>query len=290
MVKIIIAIILVSTISYGKMFDVSKFGAKLAGKNIDKVVKSIKKSNFTKDIPKLKPIKGLKKELSAIASVANKISKKGDFEDKFISKTKYSLSAIQQYARYGDAYFDTMKHFSKKTVDISTSTLKQLKQKFPSMPKINFKSTEAFNDKMVETLKYTGKKGWKASQELFGLAKKYPKSTVVSGMYAWYVTDPESFFEQKEKLLAFLTSTLKEGVSDATKLTLESSSGIADGFMEVAKEKATVSNILILILVFFSFIAWKLRSYIKRFFKIKLENRLEKESDKRKNQDEEGLL
>ncbi len=292
--KILLVIMLVSTLSYGKMFDVNKFGTKLAGKNIDKVVESIKKSDFTKNIPELKLKKGLKPELSVIALIANKIAKKGNFEDKFITKTIYPLLAVQQYARYGDGYLNTMKHFSKKVVGMSADTLKQLKQKFPNMPKMNFKSTEEFNDKMVDVLKHTGKKGWKASQELFNLAKKYPKSTVVAGLYGWYVIDPESYFEQKEKLLAHLASTLREGVSDVTKLTLDTSSGVADGFMEAIKEKAMFPNILILVLALLSFVIWKLRSYIKRFIKIKLEQGLEKASNKKEEikqeDEEEGLF
>jgi len=115
------------------------------------------------------------------------------------------------------------------------------------------------------------------------LAKKHPKSTVVAGLYAWYVTDPDSFFEQKDKLISSVGSTLEEGVSDVTKLTLGATGGIADGFMSVAKEKMTLSNVIVLILALFAFLLWKFRSYIKRYFKIKLENSLAKEINNRQN-------
>ena len=267
---------LISTISYGKMFDIGKFSKKLAGKNLDKVTKMVKKSNFTKNLPDIKLPKTLRPEVSTLVSVASKISKKGDFEDKLIAKTLHPTDVLRQYAKYGDKYLDTMKHFSKKTVALSASTLKSLKNKFPDMPNVKFKTSQEFNDGFVKALRFTGKKGWKASKELTKLAKKHPKSTLVAGLMAWYATDPAGFLEQKEKLLAYVESTLKAGVTDVTKLTLGASSGVVDGFIETIKEKATVSNILLLIFVFFLFILWKLRSYIKRFIKTKLEQRLDK--------------
>jgi hypothetical protein len=281
--KIIIALILISTISYGKMFDVGKFSKKLVGKNLDKVTKMVKKSNFTKNLPDLKLTKALRPEVSTIVAVANKIAKKGDFEDKLIAKTLHPTDVIRQYAKYGDKYLDTMKHFSKKTVGLPVSKLKSLKNKFPDMPNLKFKTSQEFNDGFVKALRYTGKKGWKASKELTKLAIKYPKSSLVSGLMAWYAADPEGFLQQKEKLLTYVESTLKAGVTDATRVTLGASSGVADGFMETIKEKATVSNILLLVFVFFLFILWKLRTYIKRFMKIKLEKGIEKVEKKNNN-------
>ena len=285
MKKIVVTVLLLNTFSFGKMFDAGTFSKKLVGKNLDKVSKTIKQSDFTKNLPDIKLSKSLKPEVSDVVMVANKIAKKGDFEDKLISKTKYPTEVVRQYSKYGDTYLHTIKEFNQKAVSLSSSRIKNLKDNFPSMPNVKFKTSQEFNDKFVATLKHTGKKGWEASQALMKLSVKYPKSTAVAGLYAWYVADPESFFEQKEKLVAFVESSLKEGVKDVTKVVLGASGGIMTGFMEVMKEKATPSNIVGLILALFLFILWKLRSYIKRFFKIKLENGLEKASKNNKRQD-----
>lgn len=279
--------------SQANMFDIVKFNKKIVGKNLGKLSQELTTSPHVKKMA-LKNITLNKTSTDVVGSVALAIANKSKFGDKLMATTAYPTAVIRQYSKYGDKYLLTMKEFSNRSLALSSTNLKNLKDKFPSMPKINFKNSEAFNNKMVKTLQFTGKKGWEASQQLAKLAKAHPKSTVVVGLYAWYVTDPESFFEQKEKLITFVGLTLEEGMSDITKLTLNSTSGIADGFMTVAKEKMTFSNIMVLILSVFLFILWKLRSYIKKYFKIKLENGLEKAKSKSTNrnntQNNERLL
>jgi len=287
MKKIIVVLILISVVSYGKILNIGKLSGKLVGKNIDRVSVLIKKSPYTKNMPQLKLSKAVDPKVLDLVTVGSKISKKGNFEYKLIDKTDVPLDVIREYAKHGDSFLDTTKEFSKRAVNLPRSTYRKLAQQFDNMPKIEIKSAKIFNDKMIETLKYTGAKGWKASQELYALAKQYPKSTAVTGLIAWYAYDPESFLEQKDKLIAHINATVKESASDATKLTLGVSSGIADGFMSVAKEKLTISNVFILLLALLAFIGWKLRSYIKRYFHIKLENGLEK-TKKNNNKNEEG--
>lgn len=287
MKKIIIAILLLSSINQAKMFNLSVFNKSIVGKNIGKLSKELTTSPHIQKMV-LKDVALKKTSTDVVSSVALAIANKSKFGDELMATTASPTAVIRQYAKYGDNYLVTMKEFNKKSLALSADSIKSLKDKFPSMPKISFKTSKEFNDKMVKTLQFTGKKGWEASQQLAKLAKAHPKSTVVAGLYAWYVTDPNSFFEQKDKLIASVGSTLREVVSDVTKLTLGASSGIADGFMSVVKEKMTLSNIIVLILVFFSFVLWKLRLYIKKYFKIKLENSLEKATKNKKNR--EGLL
>ncbi len=287
MKKIIIAILLLSSINQAKMFDLSVFKKSIVGKNIGKLSKELTTSSHIQKMA-LKDVALNKTSTDVVSSVALAIASKSKFGDELMATTAYPTAVIRQYGKYGDNYLVTIKEFSEKSLALSSTGIKSLKDKFPSMPKINFKTSKEFNDKIVKTLQFTGKKGWEASQQLAKLAKAHPKSTAVAGLYAWYVTDPNSFFEQKDKLIASVGSTLEEGVSDATKLTLGASTGIADGFMSIAKEKMTLSNIIVLILAFFTFILWKLRSYIKKYFKIKLENGLEKATDNRQNS--KGLM
>ena len=290
MKRSVIVVLMLTSLVYGK-FDVSKFLRKIPSKNIGKVIKRVKISSYTKKLPKLKLVQEVSDEKRVLASVATKIANRGKFENRLISETKYPLEVVHQYSKYGDNYLDTMKYTSKHIKNISVD---KLKNRFPSIPKINFKTSQEFNNKFIETLRYTGKRGWKASQELMLLAKKYPKSTVVTSLMAWYALDPESFFKQKEKLIDFVESSVKEGSSDVTKVILGATSGIANGVLSVAKEKITGSNIIILVLMF-SFLAWKLYSYIKQYFQIKIENTLEKAKNKSTNlkhnqTNEEGLL
>ena len=287
MKKIIIAILLLSSINQAKMFDLSVFKKKIVGRNIGKLSKELTTSSHIKKMV-LKDVTLNKTSTDVVSSVALSIANKSKFGDKLMATTTYPTAVIRQYAKYGDNYLVTIKEFSEKSLALSSTGIKNLKDKFPSMPKINFKTSEEFNDKMVKTLQFTGKKGWEASQQLAKLAKAHPKSTVVAGLYAWYVTDPNSFFEQKDKLIASVGSTLEEGVSDVTKLALGASTGIVNGFISIAKEKMTLSNIIVLVFTFFAFVLWKLRSYIKKYFKIKLENGLEKATENRQNS--KGLL
>lgn len=285
--KIILIALLLSSVSYGKLFDVKIFKNKLVGKNVNKLVNEAGESSYTKKLVTQK-ISLNTPAIDVVSSVAQNISKKSAFGDALISKTDYPVDVLRQYTKYGDRYVDTVGEFSKKSMNLNKVEAHDFKNKFPSMPTINFKTSKEFNDKMVETLKFTGKRGWEVSQGLFALAKKHPKSTAVTALMAWYVADPQSFFEEKEKLMAFVSSTLEEGVSDATQLVLRASSGVANGFMSVVKEKMTVGNMMVLLLLFLSFMVWKLRSYIKRYFKIKLEGFLQKE--KKKSENNEGLL
>ena len=274
------ALLLLTSFSFGKMFDAGKFSKKLVGKNLDRVVKTIKKSSYTKKLPTLKLNKALSPKVLTVVRVANKIAKKGDFEDRLITKTLHPTDLIRQYSKYGDKYLDTMKYFSKKSMDLSKGNLKKLKNNFPNMPNIKFKTSNEFNNKFIVALRQTGKKGWEVSTRLLRLSSKYPRSTVVTGLMAWYAVDPNGFMEKKEQLLAYAEETLKSTVKDVTRVTLGASSGIVDGLIETIKEKATLSNILGLIVAFFLFILWKLRSYIKRYFKIKLEQGLKNTSKK----------
>lgn len=294
MKKMIIAILLINSMGQAKMFDLSIFKNKIVGKNVGKLSKELEASPHINKML-LKNVATTKTSNDVVSSVALAIANKSQFSDKLMATTAYPTDVIRQYSKYGNQYLLNMKEFGNKTLALSVNSLQSLKNKFPSMPKIEFKTSEAFNDKMIETLRHTGAKGWKVSRSLAKLAQSHPKSTAVVGLYAWYVTDPESFFEQKEVLMAFVASTLKEGVSDVTEVMLEASSGIANGFISVVKEKLNISNIIVMVLIVLLFISWKLRSYIKMYFNIKLNKRLDtaatRKSKKLNNEeDNEGLL
>ena len=307
---LMLIVILASTLVYGAKFNIVSFTKKLdyaSAKEIGQLAKQLHKSPYARRLLAAKVINseavvaGVKvlcikqPQYCLLAKSSLDIAQKSKYADELMARTDYPLDVIRFHMRHGDTFLDTMKGFSIGVGKTTSAQLQLLKRKLPNMPQINTVAMKEFNDKMVLVLRRTGKKGWEASQELMVLAKKYPKSTVVSGLMTWYVSDPESFFEQKDKLIAQIESTVKEGVSDATKVTLGASAGVAEGFMDVVKEKMTVSNLLILLLAFAAFILWKLRSYITRYFHIKLENGLEntkqnKKQNFNKNDDEEGLL
>jgi len=291
MKKIILSLLVIGSLSYGKGFNYIKFSKKIS-KNIDRTVKVVKNSKYIKELPDIKLPKGISKEVATITKVASKIAKKGDFESKLVATTAHPSLLITQYAKYGDNYLDTIKIFSKRALNVSQDGLSKIKKKFKDMPTINFKTSKEFNDKFIEATKLTGKKGLEVSKKLAKFAKENPKSSIVSAMMAWYAYDPNSFLAKKEELLNYLTSTLKTGVEDATKVTLEASGGIVDGIVNTIKEKATVSNIIGIVIAIILFILWKFRSFFKEFLNIKLENRLQKEREKNRysNNDEEGTF
>jgi hypothetical protein len=297
MKKIILVILVLTALSYGKIFDITKFSKKIATKNIDKLSKAIKKSNYTKKLPDLKLNKTSNPKVSSVVAVAKKIAEKGDFEDRLVSKTLYPASLIRQYAKYGDSYLAKMKYFSKNAVNIPLKDINKLSKYYPNMPKIKFSSIDEINDKFIIVLKQTGKKGWEVTNKIFKLSQKYPKSSIVTALYAWYLIDPQGFMEHKEELLKKIESIIKEGAKDTTRLALNGSSGIIDGFIETFKEKANILNVSLLLFLFFIFILWKLRNYIKRFFKIKIEQKLDnisrgnsKKNLESNNDDEEGTF
>ncbi len=312
MKKIMIVGILVSTLMYGGKLDIVKLTNKFnysSAKDIGKLTKQIHKSPYARRMLAAKFIKSnvadgavmkvckMQPQYCVLAKSSLVIARKSKYADELMATTDYPLDVIRFHMRHGDTFLDTMKGFSVGVGKTTSAQLQLLKRKFPNMPQINTLAIKDFNDKMIITLRRTGKKGWEATQELMALAKKYPKSTAVAGLMAWYVTDPESFLEQKDKLIVHIGATVKEGVSDVTKVGLGVSSGVADGFMDVAKEKMTISNLLVLLLAFVAFVLWKLRSYISRYFHIKLENGLvnAKKNNKQKlnnkdDDDEEGLL
>jgi len=291
MKKMIMVILLVSSVSYGKSFDVKNFVSKLAGKNVNKLADKVVSSPHTKQMF-TKKVSLESPPIDIVTKIAKNISNKSKFGDELISNTDYPSAVIRQYTKFGDAYLSVMRTFNKNSMALKKVDIELVNKKFPSIPNIKFNSSKVFNDKMVQALQYTGKKGWEVSTKLVTFAKNNPKKSTIYVLMAWYATDPDSFFEQKEKLIAFLESTAKEVVSDATKITLGASEGIANGFMSVAKEKMTVSNMFVLFLLFMAFMVWKLRSYIGKYFSIKLENRLEKVKNKSKNieKNNEGLL
>jgi hypothetical protein len=310
MKKVLIMVLLSISILQGKMFNITKI--------IGKVVKdkdSIKTTRFIKQLDKSpyarrmiapnvinSPIlnTGVKKicqtqpKFCSLSKTFVAFSKKSEYADKLLTTTDYPLDVIRFHMKHGNGFLETIKEFGIGVSKVTSSHVELLRKKFPNMPQIQFENMKKINDKMLLTLRYTGKKGWEATQELLTLAKKYPKSATVATLMAWYISDPESFFEQKANLIDFVGSTIEEGVSDVTKLTLNASSGVADGFTSVLKEKATFSNLMVLFLLFLSFIIWKLREYIKEYVTIKLNNSLKKAKnqsiDRDFNEDREGLL
>ena len=299
---ILVGMLLFSANLYGVKFDVVKLGKQVGrvdAKEIAQLVKQIDKSPYARRKLMAKTINStvmdsgvikvckMKPEFCPVAKVAVVLARKSKYADELLATTDYPLDVIKYYSRHGDTFLDTMKGFGIGVSKVTAAQVELMRRRFPNMPNIAFHSMKEINDKMLVTLRYTGKKGWEASQKLMALSKKYPKSTAVGALMAWYVADPESFFAQKEKLIDFVSSTLEEGTSDITKLALGATQGIADGFVSTVKEKLTVKNSVVLLLLFFGFILWKFRLLVSERFK-RLSNT--KKDTNRDNNNDEGLL
>lgn len=304
MKKIIWLVIIVNSLLVATGLPFSKIFKQIDGKDINKIKKLsakirdsanlsdklIKSSSLTR---KVSTICIEKPNYCALSKGIAIFSQKSNFARELITRTKYPMDVIRLDLKYGDKFVETLSDLSSNILEKSGKGIKSLKTNFPQMPKISFETREAIQDKMLLTLRYTGKKGWETSQSLLKLAKEHPKKSLVVGLMAWYVADPESFFENKEKALAFVGSTLKEGTKDISNLVLDSSSGIADSLSSAVKEKLTFSNGLLLLLLMVSVLVWKMRSFFKSLFTIKLNNILDKEKKKNKiknSKEEEGLF
>ena len=189
----------------------------LKGKADDVVKQMPKASKGTKqtlsknfDVPKLRAKITENPQKVLLANRADEIVSRGDFEKKFFGNQNYDnqLAMIVQSSKYGDEYFDV----AKKVSIITPETLKRSPY-LHHVPKSQL--TEAtLQGKFIETLNKTGKYGWSTIKGIGRFIQENPKLSGTAGLYAWYVSDAESFNlqlkESGKSLAAFLIDTVKQ--------------------------------------------------------------------------------
>ena len=262
---------------------------KMGRGHVDDVVKKLPKPGILKKqrevlsknihLPKLKKAVQQVPEKAILANSAEKIMKKGKFEDSFFTGQKFDnqLALIVQSSKYGDEYFKVAKKIS----SISPDTIAHnsyLAKRIP-VQKINPKTLQS---KYIETLERTGKWGWKKLQKIGAWVAKHPKMSTAGGAYAWYVLDPVGFEEQMKSsgksLSLFLMGTVGsiasgtgEAVTEKVEEVKDSIKKDIDHFMDKKVEdfKSSTSYIVtglvgIMVLIFL-FIVWRKRKIIYHF-------------------------
>jgi len=302
--KTIILTIAISSILFGKNLDIVSIMKKVhpaQQSDLLKISKELTESSYARHMISAKVLKSnipnqgitllCKTQPTACipAKALLNMAEKSPYASELVAVTKYPLDAIRLHMKHGDKFLLNTQQFEVAIKKLSKQDIKILKNEFPKMPNLSPSLMDNVKDKFILSLRYTGDKGWKVSQKLLKFSEKHPKSATVSILMAWYLTNAESFFEEKEKLIKFLGSTVEEGTSDITKVGLNVSSGIANGITSSIEEKLNFSNIIIFILLVLSLGVWKLRKFIKSYFKIKMDGILNKEKIK-SEPIEEGLL
>ena len=260
-----------------------------------KVVKEQIKSKLD-NIPKVP--KAIKEDNSKalIASKADDIVKKGDFEKQFFLSKNFDeqMTIIVQSQKYGDEYFTVASK-------ISADDLKHLSQnpniaKYLPQSKFQNLTQDQLQSKFIDALEKTGNAGWKVLKGIGEFAVKNPLLAGVSGAYLWFSVDPDSFMEAFKKsgksavdfvssIITGLGSGVAEAVVDKAEKTVES---ITKEIMQgsVSYITSLVTGVFVLII---GFIIWRKRKRIYNFLTQADEILQDKQSDiSRKNKKEEG--
>jgi len=217
------------------------------------------------DIPSIpKTIKGNEAK-TLIATKADDIIKKGDYEKRFFENQNFDnqMVMIVQSSKYGDDYFQIAKKLSPDDLKLLSINPKLSKYMTTGM------TTQALQSKFIETLQHTGERGWEVLKEIGTFAINNPKITTISTAYLWYTLDPISFEEKLKEfggsIPDFLTSVVGSvggGAAEVVEQKIDYSidtviSETKNGSIEFLKK-----NILMLILFISVFFAWRKRRII----------------------------
>ena len=257
----------------GKVDDIAKGLPKVSKKMKETLSKNI-------NAPKLTQILKKSPEKILLANKAEKIVEKGNFEKKFFDNQSFNnqLAMIVQSSKYGDEYFDMAQQLSHISPNVLTRN-PQLK-KYISKSQFNERTLQT---KFIETLEKTGKWGWERMQNIGAWITKHPKTSGASGLYVWYVSDPQSFNEQLKEsgksLTKFLGSVTGNIVSGAGEAITEKAEEVTENIKKdierymddkvesVKTSTSYIANILAGVLFFvIVFIAWRKRKVIHHFF------------------------
>lgn len=246
---------------YGFLKKILNQGDKPAKKLAKEIVPSVQKvlapSDLKKILPKI-PLNKITPEMKSIAAKAKEFTDHGPFATKFINSVGEPGEALRQFSRYGKDYVkkagnvsDTISRHIDDILALSRKTNKSRKLPFTYPDYFpDFKNPAFVNNKFVEILKRTGKKGYEAISEIAKWAKDHPKSTAAGIAFTWYMIDPEGFTEAVHKSGKTIGAFVSTTVSGATE-------GIGKGVWTGLKENVSMKNShhiifgIILLLIFF---------------------------------------
>ena len=257
----------------------------------NKFVKTLRRSDIHKQLPEINLDK-LTPDIIKIASVGRLIVSKGKRHEQFLNQVSSPQDVIRQYGNYGDDYLKVILN-SGKTIQthLSNVILRGAKgvPDFSTKKLESFKSPDFSNNKLVDILKRTGKRGFQTVKQISIFASENQKSTASAGLLLWFMIDPEGMLDSVQDISAFLTkASLGTGGAIVN--------GVGQGTMEMFQQIITEggSNFLfggvvisILMLFFFPF-ARKLFFFPLLLLKRKIENVIDAKERSMKTQNTTG--
>lgn len=241
-----------------KIFNQGDRPAKRLAKEIGPSArKALAPSDLRRILPEI-PLNKITPEMKSIATKAKEFTDHGPFATKFINSVSEPGEALRQFSRYGKDYVknarnvsDTFSKHIDKILPLSRRINKSGKLPF-SPPDYfpNFKNPDFVNNKFVDILKRTGRKGYEVVSKIAKWAKDHPKSTAAGIAFTWYMIDPEGFTEavhKSGKTIGEFVSTTASGAAE----------GIGKGAWTGLKESVSLKNShhfilgIILLLTFF---------------------------------------
>jgi hypothetical protein len=213
---------------------IQKLGKEIGSEAAEKGFRKIDPSVLRKSLPDI-PLKKLENPYTLkIASMGENIVKKGDFEEKFLNRAVHPEDVLRQYKKYGDEYLDVAKNSAKNISrylpairKLSPTDLKKIGNISPSTIQ-KFNNSDYANSTFIRIMKRTGKIGYQTTKKILDVIKKYPKSSLVAGLLAWYYTDPEGFLDKVNdvgeyagKLIGGVATETTKGLGKGVKSSIE---------------------------------------------------------------------
>jgi len=219
-------------------------------------IKLLKKSDVRKIIPSI-PLRRITPEIVSIATMGKKFADGGKFAKKFINTVPDPGEVLRQASKYGSGYVKTAERVSKSFIKhsddllfLSKKTMKKGDLPFSKKILPNFKKPKFVNEKLVEVLKRTGKKGYEVTAKITKWAAAHPNSSLSAIALAWYMTDPEGFsvaLNKSGKTVAeFITTTVSSAAGGVGQ-------GAIEGFTNILTSKripSVIVGVLIALLIF----------------------------------------
>ena len=188
---------LFSTSQLFAKFKINSFYQKIVTKDpkllnsLNREISTSKVINSTKEIN----IKKIAKPIPKIMAVAKIISEKDTFSEKLISSSSKPLLIVRQYSKYGDDYLKTLKDLNQNIKSNREEALKVIDKRFKSKLNIKEINLDNINEKVVDLIDRTGKRG-------LNLLKKLSKNSgkiTLTAMAITFIAMPEEFLDLLDK-------------------------------------------------------------------------------------------
>jgi len=273
-VLLMITLLLVSVSVHGKL---NKLAIKKALREapqsvIQKTVKDIDKSTIA-DISRGTRISRMSS--NAKLEVAIKaVAKNGKSGELLLNQGVFET--VKLYSRHGKKFIEVYKITERSILGIPLGTRKELVKLIPkqNLATRMFAQAKKLKDsdiakRFLTVMKNTGNRGYKLSERIAKYAKDNPKSTAVSALYLWFLSDPTGFEKALKnsgdniaKFAAVVTTT---ATTTAIAVPLDIANAGGESIINSLKEHVTPFNTILFIFAFLGFVIWKLRGVLNQY-------------------------